>query len=98
MRDSCPFCDEEPLTAPNLERPTLEGARDGPVIWTVHAPDGFHAKQEGGTELRAGLIRAAALDLYRTSAQWEIVQKLAKGFAGRVRDDQTQQDVTRIAI
>ena len=81
--------DEEPLTAPRLDRPVLEGARDGPVLWTVHVPDGFQTKQERdrGTDLRSGLARAAALDLYRAEAQAEIVRHLiAEMPAGPVED------------
>jgi hypothetical protein len=68
--------DDEALTAPNLNRPILDGARDGPVLWSVQAPNGFQATQVKGPDLRSGLARAAVLDLYRAAAQAEIVRQL----------------------
>ena len=74
------LCDDEPLTAPNLDRPTLEGARDGPTLWTVHIPDGFQTKQSAGTNVRSGLTRAAALDLHRAEAQLRIIRHLVRTY------------------
>ncbi len=63
----------EPLTAPNLDRPHLDGARDGPVLYTLLVPPGFETT---GTDLKPGLARAAALDLAEASAQLAVSQAL----------------------
>jgi hypothetical protein len=66
----------ERLTAPNLDRPRLDGARDGPVLYTVLAPPGFEPGP-GTRELKAGLPRAAALDMAEASAQLGVSTYLA---------------------
>jgi hypothetical protein len=43
----------ESLTAPNLDRPRLDGARDGPVLYAVLTPPGFESVP-GGTDLKPG--------------------------------------------
>jgi hypothetical protein len=86
--------DDEPLTSPRLDRPVLEGARDGPVLWTIHAPDGFEMKQARGADLRSGLIRAAALDLCRAEAQAEIVQQLTRELPAGAVDDATRHELS----
>jgi hypothetical protein len=58
----------ESLTNPNLDRPRLDGARDGPVLYTVLAPPGFEPAP-GATGLKAGLAGAGALDLAEAAAQ-----------------------------
>ena len=86
--------DDEPLTAPHLDKPTLEDARDGPSIWTLHAPDGFRMERTGGTQLRSGVVRAAALDLYRAEAQAQIVKQLASEFASSAGEGSTRAELT----
>jgi hypothetical protein len=70
--------DPEPdsLERPNLERPRIEGATDGPAVWTVHVPAGYFPDKDGG--LAAGAARAAALDLHRAAAQTEVGAALAE--------------------
>jgi hypothetical protein len=61
----------ETLTAPNLDRPRLDGARDGPVLYTVLAPRGLEVTP-GAADLKPGLARAAALDLAEAAAQLSV--------------------------
>jgi hypothetical protein len=86
--------DDEPLTAPNLDAPLLEGAREGRTLWTIHAPDGFSVENTAGAKLRSGPDRVAALDLYRAEAQWQIVQRLAAEFTDGTADAETYSELS----
>jgi hypothetical protein len=66
----------ESLAMPNLERPRLDGARDGPVLYTVLAPPGFELTP-GTAGLKPGPERAAALDLSDAAAQLSVSAYLA---------------------
>jgi hypothetical protein len=67
----------EPLEAPNLERPRLEGAEEGPALWTVYVPAGWEAARSEGRSVGTGPMRAAAVALYRAEAQLRISRVLA---------------------
>ncbi len=84
--------DEEPLTAPNLTRPTLEGTalvlRCGPSISRMASRLNNNAAWN--------CVRdsfAVALDLYRAEAQGQIVRKLAEEFADGKDDAETRSDL-----
>jgi hypothetical protein len=70
--------DPEPdsLVRPNLQRPRIEGATDGPALWTVHVPTGY--SQQNEANWKPGLARAATLNLYRAQAQTELCAGLAE--------------------
>ena len=67
----------EPLERPNLEALRVEGAEEGPCLWTVHQPPSFYA---GGpaSGLKPGLARAAWADLQRAEAQLTISRRLVE--------------------
>jgi hypothetical protein len=67
----------EKLEAPTLERPRLEGAEEGPALWTVYAPPGWQAVRSEGRRLGTGPARAATVALYRADAQLRISRALA---------------------
>jgi hypothetical protein len=71
--------EDEALDRPRLEAPALEGARAGPLLWTVHVPPGWAARRWAGAEaLGSGPARAAALELARAAAQLEVSRSLAE--------------------
>jgi hypothetical protein len=74
----------EYLAAPNLDRPHFDGARDGPILYTVLTPPGF--SPEFATSLRPGPARAAALDLAEATAQLSVSAYLAGQRAPAVDD------------
>src|SRR5262249_36483602 len=55
-----------------LEGPRLEGAADGPAVWTVQVPAGYQAAAPA-----AATAGAAALDLRRAEAQLRLSEVLA---------------------
>jgi hypothetical protein len=65
------------LNAPNLDRPRLDGARDGPVAFTVFAPPGYEVLADGAA-LKPGLARAASPDLAEATAQLAVSGYLAE--------------------
>jgi hypothetical protein len=68
----------EDLDRPNLDAPTLQGAREDKAVWTVFVPAGWEA--EGPTRkngLRHGLMQAAALSWQRAEAQLHMSAVLA---------------------
>jgi hypothetical protein len=69
----------EPLARPNLDRPRLVGAEDGPALWTAYLPPGYRVTADAGARtLGGGEARAAALDLYRAEAQLRVSEALAE--------------------
>jgi hypothetical protein len=68
----------EPLDRPLLRRPRLNGAADGPVVWTVHVPPAYAAAlgPEDGRG-RAVPSSPALLDLARAEAQYRLTEALA---------------------
>ena len=61
----------EDLSHPTLRQPELQGAREGPAVWTVLAPPGWEADRPADRAvLRSGLTQAAAL--YRQRAEGSI--------------------------
>ena len=68
----------EDLDRPNLDAPTLQGAREDKAVWTVVAPTGWEAAvSTGGSSLRSGLVQAAALSWRRAEAQLRMSSLLA---------------------
>lgn len=67
----------ELLDHPNLISPQLLGARNGPTLWTVMVPPGWHPTLTSVSGWQ-GATREAALELWRASVQLRISQDLAK--------------------
>ena len=65
----------EPLDRPNLDALKLDGAEEGPCLWTIHVPPGFEV-DGGASGLKPGLGRAAWADLQRADAQLQIIRRL----------------------
>jgi hypothetical protein len=66
------------LDRPNLDAPTLQGARDNKAIWTVLIPPGWDADVPNRKDsLRSDLIQAAALSWQRAEAQLNMSTVLA---------------------
>ena len=64
---------------PDLAQPTLQGARDGPAVWTVFAPPSWQPDGAAGpTVLEPGLVQAAALSWQRAEAQYRLSVALAR--------------------
>jgi hypothetical protein len=68
----------EPLERPNLQRPRLPDADDGPVVWTVHVP-AEHAASFPPEERHESPVGPATLDLARAEAQYRLSACLAEG-------------------
>jgi hypothetical protein len=66
------------LEHPLLETPMVEGAIDGPALWTVFVPAGFEAVSAGASAPRVGPARAAMAALYRAEAQMRVSEALAE--------------------
>jgi hypothetical protein len=67
----------ESLDRPKLEPPKLEGVGEGPAVWTVAIPPGFHAgESKPGAAL--GAAGAADLDLRRAAAELQLGTVLAE--------------------
>jgi hypothetical protein len=64
----------ERLNRPQLARPRLEGAADGPVIWTLRVPAEYQANTAGD----ASPIGGAGIDVRRAEALWRISALLAE--------------------
>ncbi len=85
------------LARPNLDRPILEGAPDGPGLWTLLAPSGWRAESperpgiEDKGDLRSGLTAAASLSWQRAEALLRIsaalAQQAAEGGGAAALDD-----------
>ena len=63
----------EELDRPNLDAPTLQGAREDKAVWTVLVPPGWgpdDSSRKNG--LQSGLAQAAALSWQRAEAQFRI--------------------------
>jgi hypothetical protein len=75
---------KEPITAPLLEGPRVAGVSAGPVVWTLHVPEGYRAGM-GWTRSGRGVERssAAALDLWRATAQLRLATRMVE----RSRDE-----------
>jgi hypothetical protein len=76
---------QEPLTAPFLTGPRLEGVAEAPVFWTLHVPAGYwvsrsSASQSGRVAEAGG---AAALNLARAAVQLRVATRLIE----RARDE-----------
>jgi hypothetical protein len=71
------FCADESFDRPNLECPRLEGAVEGPVLWTVVVSPGWAPEAGSEPDLDGGLPRRAALELTRATAQFRIAARLA---------------------
>jgi hypothetical protein len=68
-----------PLERPNLDRPRLVEADDGPALWTLYLPPGYRLTAEAGArDVGRGEARSAALDLYRAEAQLRVSEALAE--------------------
>ena len=82
----------EDSARPNLDRPILEGAPDGPGLWTLLAPSGWRAESperpgiEDKGDLRSGLTAAASLSWQRAEALLRISARAGPaGGGGRRR-------------
>jgi hypothetical protein len=81
----------ESLTNPKLDRPRLDGARDGPVLYAVLAPPGFEPAA-GATGLKPGLPGAGAVDLAEAAAQLSV-----STYCGRQRASAAPGDSAQLA-
>jgi hypothetical protein len=70
--------EREPFDQPLLARPRLEGAQDGPVLWTVQVPAGYHTVGTAGPPGAAQPCSSADQDLRRAEAQLAISTALAE--------------------
>jgi hypothetical protein len=61
-------------TQPRLQRPVLEGAANGPVVWTVYAPPGHEVQPGAG----AVALSAASVELRRADAQYRVSRALVE--------------------
>ncbi len=87
----------EDWARPNLDRPILEGAPDGPGLWTLLAPSGWRAESperpgmEDKGDLHSGLTAAASLSWQRAEALLRIsaalAQQAAEGGGAAALDD-----------
>jgi hypothetical protein len=68
----------ETLERPNLDRPKLEGAKDGPTVWTAYVPLGWRAMADGDRPWVGGRERWASLDLARARALLAVSRDLAE--------------------
>jgi hypothetical protein len=68
----------ESLDNPILQIPTIEGAIDGPAVWTVYVPAGFEMHVKSPNAPRPGPGRAATVALYRAEAQLRLSEALAE--------------------
>jgi hypothetical protein len=64
----------ERLSRPLLARPRLEGAADGPVLWTVQVPVGYQASAAGDAEP----LSAGGMDVRRAEALLRLSALLAE--------------------
>jgi hypothetical protein len=75
------FPEGESLDRPNLERPRLRGARDGPVVWDVAVPAGYGAGVPAHEAARPA--SRAGVELRRAEAQLQLSAALAAKARGR---------------
>jgi len=69
----------EDFSRPNLDRPKLQGAPDGPAVWTVSDPSGWRLEgKEDKTDLHGGLTAAAGAAWQRAEALLQISTALAQ--------------------
>jgi hypothetical protein len=72
-----PLPGSETLDRPDLIPPRLEGARQGPAVWTVEVPAGWEIAGSGGARfLGAGTTRRAVLELHRAEVALAICREL----------------------
>ncbi|MBY0522421.1 MAG: hypothetical protein K2R98_03445 [Gemmataceae bacterium] len=64
----------EPVFAPILGGPRLEGVAEGPVVWTVQVPPGYQLGR--GARNDPDTSSAAGMDLWRAAAQLRLAIKL----------------------
>jgi hypothetical protein len=72
--------EETSLERPQLQLPQLDGVADGPAVWTIHVPVGFHAapSEDRQNRLRTATpASAASLELHRAAAQHRLSILLA---------------------
>jgi hypothetical protein len=78
---------QEPIEAPFLAGPRLEGVAEGPMFWTVHVPAGYQTVRSAAGEPQSGRdmepSSAAALNLWRAAVQLQVAGRLIE----RARDD-----------
>ncbi len=69
----------EDFSRPDLDRPAVQGAADGPGVWTVFAPPGWRPEKDNNKEdLQSGLTQAAALSWRRAEALLRLSGALAQ--------------------
>ncbi len=67
----------ESLDQPDLTPPVFDGAKPGPLLWTVQIPPGWEVSSStGGTRLGSGATRRAVLELHRASLELELFREL----------------------
>lgn len=67
----------ENLHRPDLTPPRLEGARAGPMVWTIDVPPGWElASAVGGTRLGSGATRRAVLELHKAAQALTLCREL----------------------